>query len=191
MCLHHYLICLSFVLLRWLSNSVFTNWVWGCFSPHFFLFVLLLLLIIVQLWVSVVTIAQVPARENTIFVCCLLSVLSGSNFNWIHMIPITNCFLYSVFFLVSFFLNLVSLAELLWWEAFTTGKDAMDWIQPGAGVWYRIHYRLPGGEAGREPQQEPDAAGEGHFSCHHQNGGGAFLLVRDQGRSNCIFVVLE
>ncbi len=65
----------------------------------------------------------------------------------------------------------------------------MDRIQPGAGVRHRIHHRLPGGEAGREPQQEPDAAGEGHVSRHHQNGGGAFLLVRDQWSSDRIFIV--
>lgn len=79
-----------------------------------------------------------------------------------------------------FFLDPFSPAELLWWEALTAGKDALDRVQPGAGVWHRVHHRLPGGEAGREPQQEPDAAGEGHVPCHHQNGGGTFLLVRDQ-----------
>lgn len=36
-------------------------------------------------------------------------------------------------------------------------------------------------------QQEPDAAGKGHVSRHHQNGWGAFLLVRDSWRSNYIF----
>ena len=55
----------------------------------------------------------------------------------------------------------------------------MDRIQPGAGVRHRVHHRLPGGEAGREPQQEPDAAGEGRLSRHNQNGGGALLLVSD------------
>lgn len=77
------------------------------------------------------------------------------------------------------FLIFIFLPELLWWETFTAGKDALDRIQPGAGVWHRIHHRLPGGEAGREPQQQPDTTGEGRVSRHHQNGGGAFLLVGD------------
>lgn len=68
----------------------------------------------------------------------------------------------------------------------------MDRIQSGAGVWHRIHHRFPGGEAGCEPQQELNTTGEGHVSCHHQNGGGAFLLVRDPMKFNLpSFEVLE
>lgn len=68
----------------------------------------------------------------------------------------------------------------------------MDRIQSGAGVRHRIHHRFPGGEAGCEPQQELNTAGEGHVSCHHQNGGGAFLLVRDPMKFNLpSFEVLE
>ena len=53
----------------------------------------------------------------------------------------------------------------------------MDRVQSGAGVRRRIHHRVLGGEAGREPQQEPDPAGESGVSRHHQNGGGTLLLV--------------
>lgn len=84
------------------------------------------------------------------------------------------------------FLN--PLLELLWWEAFAAGEDAMDRVQPGASVWDRIHHRLLGGEAGREPQQEPDTPGEGLITRHHQNGRWALLLVRDRWDSSWLFL---
>lgn len=88
-------------------------------------------------------------------------------------------FLFPFLFFFGHFLIFIFLAELLWWETFAPGKDAVDRVQPGAGVRHRIHHRLPGGEAGREPQQQPDTTGESRVSRHHQNGGGALLLVGD------------
>lgn len=45
---------------------------------------------------------------------------------------------------------------------------------------YRVPFyaQLPGGEARREPQLQPESSGESHLTCHHQNGGGTLLLVR-------------
>lgn len=69
-------------------------------------------------------------------------------------------------------------SELLRREAFSAGEDAVDRVQPGAGERLRVHHRLPGGEAGSEPEQQPESRGASHVTRHHQNGGGSFLLVR-------------
>lgn len=73
---------------------------------------------------------------------------------------------------------LFSSAELLRREAVATGKDAVDRVQPPAGVRLRVHSGFSGGEAGGQPEQEPNPPGESRVQSRHENGGGAFVLVR-------------